>query len=338
MATIKDVAKLAGVSPSTASRAMHDSSLISEETKRKVRHAMQELDYSPNFAAQNLANQSSNTIGVILPAREEAVGENPFFIQIIQGLASICNAHDYLVAVASGQTDEELIKNLETMIKRGNITRFVFVYSQVNDPVLEFIKQQKQTQYVVIGSPESDRDQTCYVDNDNHLAGYDATRYLLEKGFETVIYAYTNLDEGVQNARYLGYQQALNEFKLPKFPLELSNRIADEAKNAQALRELLKKVSGRIAVLACDDILALDIQYLWDLCEVDPSKIAMMGFNNSGLAKIARPTLTSVEIFPRFLGTEAAALVINKDKDTFKLDLNRVIVPHKIIERDSTRF
>ena len=58
MATIKDVAKRAGVSPSTASRAMHDSPLISEETKDKVRQAMKELDYSPNFAAQNLANQT----------------------------------------------------------------------------------------------------------------------------------------------------------------------------------------------------------------------------------------------------------------------------------------
>ena len=90
MATIKDVAKRAGVSPSTASRAMHDSPLISEETKDKVRQAMKELDYSPNFAAQNLANQTSNTIGVILPAREEAVGDNPFFIQIIQGFDLQC--------------------------------------------------------------------------------------------------------------------------------------------------------------------------------------------------------------------------------------------------------
>ena len=79
MATIKDVAKRAGVSPSTASRAMHDSPLISEETKDKVRQAMKELDYSPNFAAQNLANQTSNTIGVILPAREEAVGIIRFY-------------------------------------------------------------------------------------------------------------------------------------------------------------------------------------------------------------------------------------------------------------------
>ena len=160
MATIKDVARLAGVSPSTASRAMHDSSLISEETKQRVRKAMAKLDYSPNFAAQNLANKSSNMIGVILPAREDSVGDNPFFIQIIQGLATICNAHDYMVSVATGQSEEELIKNIETMIKRGNIRRFVFVYSKARDKVLEYVKKQDGVRFVIIGTPYEDQETT----------------------------------------------------------------------------------------------------------------------------------------------------------------------------------
>ena len=62
MTTIRDVAKLAGVSPSTASRVLHDSDMISEATKKKVRQAMKELDYSPNYLAQNLANKSNNMI------------------------------------------------------------------------------------------------------------------------------------------------------------------------------------------------------------------------------------------------------------------------------------
>ena len=75
MTTIRDVAKLAGVSPSTASRAMHDSNLISDKTKEKVRKAMEELNFSPNYAAQSLANRFSKTIGVILPIKEESVGQ-----------------------------------------------------------------------------------------------------------------------------------------------------------------------------------------------------------------------------------------------------------------------
>lgn len=335
MATIKDVAKRAGVSPSTASRAMHDSSLISEETKKKVRKAMKELDYSPNFAAQNLARQTSNTIGVILPAREDEVGDNPFFIQIIQGLATICNAHDQLVSVATGQTSAELIKNIKTMIKRGNVTNFVFVYSMANDPVLEFVKQHEKIHYVVIGSPYMDTKSCYYVDNDNQKAGYDVTKFLLAKGLETIVYMHTDLNEKVQKARFMGYKQAMKEAGLEV--LELSFEV-DEKKTVHELSKLAKG-KKKIGVIACDDILAIDIQQLTEQERTLAAKLALVGFNNSFLAKLARPSLTSVEIFPRFLGSEAAALAINsKGRDTLKLDTDHVIVPHKIIERDSTKF
>ena len=97
MATIKDVARLAGVSPSTASRALHNSSLISAATKEKIWAAMKELDYSPNFAAQNLANREANIVGVIFPPREISVGNDPFFVQVIQGIEAFCSARSYLV-------------------------------------------------------------------------------------------------------------------------------------------------------------------------------------------------------------------------------------------------
>ncbi|MBM9834672.1 LacI family DNA-binding transcriptional regulator, partial [Enterococcus faecalis] len=79
------VAKLAGVSTSTASRALHNSDMISQATKERVRRAMQELDYSPNYSAQNLVNRTTNTIGIVLPVREsqDSLGNNPFFMQII---------------------------------------------------------------------------------------------------------------------------------------------------------------------------------------------------------------------------------------------------------------
>ncbi|WGN90243.1 LacI family DNA-binding transcriptional regulator [Ligilactobacillus faecis] len=333
MATIKDVAKRAGVSPSTASRAMHDSPLISEETKARVKKAMTELDYSPNFVAQNLANQTSNTLGVVLPAREEDVGDNPFFIQIIQGLASICNAHDYLVSVASGQTSAELIKNIETMIKRGNITRFVFVYSQADDPVLEFVKRQKHVRYVMIGTPYTEKETLYHVDNDNYLAGYDAACFLLDKGYETIIYAYTDLAENVQNARFKGYEAAVKESGRKSQAVCFAATRADEKKDRELLQKALPKDVKKVAILACDDNLALALQHL---CGLEEEAIAVMGFNNSALAKLARPALTSVEIFPRFLGSEAAALAIKSD--TLKLESNAVIVPHKIIERESTKI
>lgn len=333
MATIKDVARLAGVSPSTASRAMHDSSLISEETKQRVRKAMAKLDYSPNFAAQNLANKSSNMIGVILPAREDSVGDNPFFIQIIQGLATICNAHDYMVSVATGQSEEELIKNIETMIKRGNIRRFVFVYSKARDKVLEYVKKQDGVRFVIIGTPYEDQETTLYVDNDNRKAGFDATEFLYDKGLENILYVYTDLDENVQNDRFLGYRDAVKKHGGQLLSLSLGSE--GEQERTKALKDYFKAYPETEAIIACDDILAFKTEYSCEAAGIDGKKLAMMGFNNSAYGKIMHQTLTSVEIFPRFLGSEAAALAIDSN---LKIESNCVIVPHKVIERESTRI
>ena len=107
MTTIKGVVKLAGVSTSTASRALHDSDMISKATKERVRRAMEELDYSPNYSAQNLVNRTTNTIGIVLPVREsqDSLGNNPFFhANYSRYFQVFCSEHDYMVSLASGRT------------------------------------------------------------------------------------------------------------------------------------------------------------------------------------------------------------------------------------------
>ena len=91
--TIKDVAALAGVSPSTVSRTCKNNPSISEETKERVRRAMAELGYEPNFQASNLAAQISRSIGIILPPSPKETYENSFYLETIRGISHYCNAH-----------------------------------------------------------------------------------------------------------------------------------------------------------------------------------------------------------------------------------------------------
>ena len=85
--TIKDVAKLAGVSPSTVTRVLQDKSSISEATKKKVRKAMETLNYHPNVNARSLASKKTNVIGVVLPEDSVAFYQNSFFPDVIRGIA-----------------------------------------------------------------------------------------------------------------------------------------------------------------------------------------------------------------------------------------------------------
>ena len=101
--TIKDVAKLAGVSPSTVTRVLQDKSSISEATKKKVRQAMETLNYHPNVNARSLASKKTNVIGVVLPEDSDAFYQNSFFPEVIRGIAQIAADHQYSIQLCTGQ-------------------------------------------------------------------------------------------------------------------------------------------------------------------------------------------------------------------------------------------
>ena len=84
--TIKEVAKLAGVSPSTVTRGVQNKSTISDETKKRVRAAMKELDYHPNLNARSLVSQSTQVIGLVLPDDSDVFYQNPFFPTVLRGI------------------------------------------------------------------------------------------------------------------------------------------------------------------------------------------------------------------------------------------------------------
>ena len=105
MATIKDVAKKAGVSPSTVSRTLKDNPAISEETKIKVRAAMDELGYVPNIAAQVLATGLTHSLGVILPplTNRENISQ-PFYMEILTAINEEASCNSQVVSIATGAT------------------------------------------------------------------------------------------------------------------------------------------------------------------------------------------------------------------------------------------
>ena len=150
--TIKDVAALAGVSPSTVSRTCKNNPSISEETKERVRRAMAELGYEPNFQASNLAAQISRSIGIILPPSPKETYENSFYLETIRGISHYCNAHQYISTIVTGQNEEEILNAVRSMSRSGKVDGFIVLYSRVNDPVIDFLFSEGLL-YILIGKP-----------------------------------------------------------------------------------------------------------------------------------------------------------------------------------------
>ena len=206
--TIKDVAALAGVSPSTVSRTCKNNPSISEETKERVRRAMAELGYEPNFQASNLAAQISRSIGIILPPSPKETYENSFYLETIRGISHYCNAHQYISTIVTGQNEEEVLTAVRSMSRSGKVDGFIVLYSRVNDPVIDFLFSEGLL-YILIGKPAQYTNHTIYIDNDNLLAGQEATEYLYALGHRKI--AYLGVDNSLVFSadRKTGYMTAL---------------------------------------------------------------------------------------------------------------------------------
>ena len=332
--TIKDVAALAGVSPSTVSRTCKNNPSISEETKERVRKAMAELGYEPNFQASNLASQNSRTIGIILPASAKEVYENSFYLEAIQGISHYCNGRQYMTTIVTGQDEAEILDAVRSMSRRGKVDGFIVLYSKKEDPVIDYLFNEGLL-YILIGKATQYTNQTIYIDNDNLLAGREAAEYLYQLGHRRIAYLGSDSSLMFSADRKAGYQLALASHQLPVRPeycVEVKN-VSEN--NEEAIRGLLMQKDRPTAILVSDDILAVSLERV---CLENhlaiPEDLSIISFNNSLFARLTSPQLTSIDIGAGQLGSEAASQIINHIENP-NLLATKIIVPHHLIERDS---
>ena len=332
--TIKDVAALAGVSPSTVSRTCKNNPSISEETKERVKKAMAELGYEPNFQASNLASQNSRTIGIILPASAKEVYENSFYLEAIQGISHYCNGRQYMTTIVTGQDEAEILDAVRSMSRSGKVDGFIILYSKKDDPVIDYLFNEGLL-YILIGKATQYTNQTIYIDNDNLLAGREAAEYLYQLGHRRIAYLGSDSSLMFSADRKAGYQLALASHQLPVRPeycVEVKN-VSEN--NEEAIRGLLMQKDRPTAILVSDDILAVSLERV---CLENhlaiPEDLSIISFNNSLFARLTSPQLTSIDIGAGQLGSEAASQIINHIENP-NLLATKIIVPHHLIERDS---
>ena len=128
--TIKEVAKLAGVSPSTVTRVIQNKSSISDETKKRVRKAMKELNYHPNLNARSLVSSYTQVIGVVLPDDSDAFYQNPFFPSVFRGIAQVASEFHYAIQIATGKNEKERMEAISQMVLGKRVDGLIFLYSQ----------------------------------------------------------------------------------------------------------------------------------------------------------------------------------------------------------------
>ena len=210
--TIKDVAKAAGVSPSTVTRVIQNKSTISDETKKRVRKAMKELNYHPNLNARSLVSSYTQVIGLVLPDDSDVFYQNPFFPSVLRGIAQVASENHYAIQIATGKDEKERLNAISQMVYGKRVDGLIFLYAQENDPLVQLVVEE-QFPFLILGKSLSPF--IPLVDNDNVQAGFDATEYFIKKGCKRIAFIGGTKRLFVTLDRLTGYEQALQEHNLP---------------------------------------------------------------------------------------------------------------------------
>lgn len=332
--TIKDVAKKAAVAPSTVSRVISDSPKISEQTKRRVRKIIEEMGYHLNYNARVLVQQSTKTIGIVMKNSTSESLHSPFTPEIIRGISALCSKHDFSISLTTGESEEAIFQDTVKMVQGKRVDGMIVLYSKKDDKVVPYLIE-NGIPFVVVGKPLISANKIMFVDNDNVLAAREATDFLINLGHKRIAFVGGDLQFEVAEARLNGYTQAMSLSKLDVQEAYPKNIQFNPEQGKQVITELMYRTEPPTALVVTDDLNALII--LSVLREINikvPDDVSIISFNNSKIARIASPPLTSVDVQIYQLGYESARCLIEEitDPSTFK---KSVIIPTVIEERES---
>ena len=336
MPTLKDVAEKAGVSASTVSRVINDSSRISEETKSKVRKIMAEIGYHPNVNARNLVKQRSHNLGLVIPYSTEEAFADPFYSEILRGIGVLAHSKGFnlLLLTSDGEAEEKM--TVLNAVRGKQIDGVLLLRAKKEDELITELNK-INFPFVIVGRPEA-KDKSYWVNNDNIAASEKIVDYLIDKGHKKIAIILGDDNYTVNEDRLQGYINSFqkNELKIDQDLIVQSKKI-DYHSIYTLSQKMIKKHPEITSFYGMSDTIAYTImQAMNDLNISIPEEISIVGFNNNPMSKIVSPPLTTVDINIYLLGNKATELLIGVINEKIKR-FEHTIVPAQIIERNSRK-
>ncbi|OJF76084.1 MAG: hypothetical protein BKP49_07985 [Treponema sp. CETP13] len=328
MNTLKDVAQLAGVSIATVSHVINKTRFVSDSLKEKVNKAMEELDYQPNMMARALKMGFQKTIGVIVPDCT-----NPFFAEISRSLDQYCFSKGYNIILCNTNNNIEQQASYTNMLISKKVDGVIFISSDNTDD--DISKLLKYSIPIVI----ADRTNRHYnIDNivvNNEKGGYEATKYLLKRGFTKIGCISGPAFISSSSQRVLGYKKALKEAGIKINEDFISVGDFHFAGGISGAYKFLKLSNRPEAVFATNDMMALGfINTLSNEGLEVPRDISVIGYDDIQLAKFISPKLTTISQPLEELAKIATDLLLDKINNK-TISAKLITLDPVLIERDS---
>ncbi|GAB6138911.1 LacI family DNA-binding transcriptional regulator [Halanaerobaculum tunisiense] len=333
MSTIKDVAKKAGVSPSTVSRVINNHPRISQDTREQVLESMDEIGYHPNIIARNLVNQQTNTLGLVMPYSTEEAFADPFYAEVLRGIGAMAQSKGYSLLLITCDGQENEVNAALRAVKGKQVDGLLLLRVRKNDQLIKELKE-LEFPFTVVGRPENE-DNNYWVNNDNIQSSKQLIDYLLNLGHTKIGVITGSKEYIVYQDRLAGYQRALEEQGITYQQDYVAQIIGKQESAYEQAKELLKANPEITALFGVDDQMAYGIVQAVRELDLDiPEDIAVVGFNNNPLSNLITPPLTTMDINTYQLGNQATELLIKVVNDQVT-DYCHQLVPTDLIIRES---
>ncbi len=311
--TLDQVAARAGVGRGTVSRVVNGSPQVSATARAAVQRAIDELGYVPNRAARALVTQRTDSVALVVSESEERVFGEPFFAGIIRGINSVLLDTSMQLWLAMAQSKRER-ERVEHHLTPQHVDG-VLLMSLHGEDRLPTLLAQRGLPVVVCGQPGGDiriiGDQMSCVDADNAGGARMAAAHLLKQGRKKVTAIAGPQDMGVGVSRLDGYRQAVKEAGRTVDESMIAYGDFSEASGAQAMRTLLDRHPDLDAVFCASDLMAVGaMRTLREYGRRIPVDVAVVGFEDSVLARQTEPQLTTVHQPVEAMGREMARLLV----------------------------
>ncbi len=326
--TIKDLARELGVSHSTVSRALRNSPEISEAMKVKVRELARERNYRPNAHARNLVSKRTTSVGIILPDIE-----NPFYASLSKKLIRFFENNDYRVLICNSDRDEDKENDYVAYLLEQQVSGLVMIPSDPENAAYKRVVQ-AETPLVLIDHDGSSEGIDSVL-GDNYFGAKLAVNHLIHLGYRRIGHIAGPGYADASKARLKGYQDAMNEAGLSN-NCRIVRCDSTFLGGLDASAALLSETPELEAVFAVNDITALAFgQYVYEKNLHIPEDLALVGFDDISVARMAAVPLTTVRQSLESIAREAGDILLDKMKTGYSAVVRNVLLKPELVVRDS---
>ncbi|POX64807.1 LacI family transcriptional regulator [Streptomyces sp. Ru62] len=337
--TLEEVAARAGVGRGTVSRVINGSPRVSDATRAAVEAAVAELGYVPNTAARALAANRTDAIALVVPEPETRFFAEPYFSDMLRGVgAELSDTEMQLLLIFAGSDRER--QRLAQYLAAHRVDGVLLVSVHADDPLPDLLAQLEIP--AVISGPRSAAESLPSVDSDNYGGARSAVEHLLSRGRRRIAHITGRLDVYGAQRRVDGYRDALREAGHPVDELLIVPGDFTDEGGRRAMTTLLSRHPDLDAVFAGSDVMAAGArQVLREAGRRVPDDVALVGYDDSAIARHMDPPLTSVRQPIEGMGRAMIDLLLTEIADrrpaaSRGADRHQAVLPTELVVRASS--